>query len=139
MDTIDISAVLVSEFVDEDHGEDITQIKDHVEAGYVKEVKGFLKPVQTDCSLEMCLCFPGLESTPFSFKIDQSQLDSAVGFVVDHFGQNAIKYPAIGTVMIDQVEGQTENNSLWVLNIREDRKKIKREFAEGNLEFNVIM
>jgi hypothetical protein len=133
MDTIDISAVLVSEFVDEDLGEDIRQIKDHVEAGYVKEDKGFLKPVRTNCSLEMSLYFADVVNVPFSFKIDQRQLDSAVGFVVDHFRRIAIKNPAIGTVMIDEVQEQTEKTSLWELNISENEEKIKREFAEGNI------
>jgi hypothetical protein len=62
-------------------------------------------------------------------------LDSAVGFVVDHFRRIAIGNPASGTVMIDQVQEQTEKTSLWELNISENEEKIKREFAEGNLEF----
>ena len=133
MDTIDISAVLVSEFVDEDLGEDIRQIKDHIEAGYVKEDKGFFKPVRTNCPLEMCLYFADVVNVPFSFKIDQRQLDSAVGFVVDHFRRIAIKNPAIGTVMIDEVQKETERKSLWVLNISENGEKIACEFADGNL------
>ena len=133
-DAVDISIVLVSDFVDEDHGENIKQIKDHVKAGYVKKDEGFLKSVHTNYSLEMCLHFPEVESTPFCFKIDQSQLDSTVGFVVDHFKGMTIKGPANGVVRIDEVQEDVQNKSLWVLNISENRQEIKPQLAEGNMK-----
>ena len=137
MDTIDISVVLLSEFVDEDKGEDIKQLKDHLEAGYVKGEKGLLKPVHTDRHLEMCLDFPEIESTSFSFKVDQSELDS-VGFTVDHFKRIAIKSPASGAVKISEME-QTAKKSLWVLNVCEKEEEIKVEVVEGILKFTFFI
>ncbi len=135
MDTIDISVVLLSEFVDEDQGEDIKQLKDHLEAGYVKAEKGLLKPVCTDRYLEMCLDFPEIEfeSASFSFKVDQSELDS-VGFAVDHFKRIAIKSPASGAVKISEMK-QTGKKSLWMLNVCEKEEEVKAEVAEGSLKF----
>ncbi len=133
MHTIDISVVLLSEFVDEDKGEDIKQLKDHLEAGYVKGEKGLLKPVHTNRHLEMCLDFPEIESTSFSFKVDQSDLDS-VGFAVDHFKRIAIQSPASGTVKIREMRRRA-NKSLWMLNVCENEEEVKVEEAEGNLKF----
>ena len=125
MDTIDISVVLLSEFVDEKEEEDIRQLKDHFEAGYVKGEKGMLKRVHTDRPLEMCVDFPGVESAPFSFEIDKSQLDS-VGFVIDHVKGIPVKSPASGTVKISNYAA-----ILWKLTIHE----MKLEKAYGNLKF----
>ncbi|CAB3978740.1 ---NA--- [Paramuricea clavata] len=129
METIDISVVLLSEFADDDKGEDIQQLKDHLDVGYVKGEKGMLKRVHTDRRLEMSLQFPGVENTPFSFIVDQPQLDS-VGFVIDHFQEIAIKSPASGKVKISEVHRRDENESLWRMNIREMEEKIKVEVAE---------
>ena len=137
MDTIDISVVLLSEFVDEDQGEDIKQLKDHLEAGYVKGEKGLLKPVHTDRHLEMCLDFPEIESTSFSFTVDQSELDS-VGFAVDHFKRIAIKSPASGAVKISLME-QMAKKLLWMLNVCEKEEEVKVEVAEGSLKFIIFI
>ncbi len=134
MDRIDISVVLLSEFVDEDQEEDIKQLKDHLEAGYVKGEKGLLKPVHTDRRLEMCLDFPEIESTSFSFKVDQSELDS-VGFAVDHFKRIVIESPANGAVKISEMEQTAKNESLWMLNVCEKEEVVKVEVAEGSLKF----
>ena len=56
-----------------------------------------LKRVDTDRHFEMSLNFPGVESIPISFKVDQTQLDS-VGFVIDDFKAISVKYPANGRV-----------------------------------------
>jgi hypothetical protein len=134
MDTIDISVVLLSEFVDDDKGEDIKQLKDHLDLGYVKGEKGLLKRVHTDRRLEMSLHFPGVESIPFSFIVDQPQLDS-VGFVIDHFQEIAVKSPASGKVKISDVQRRDENESLWRMSICEMEEQIRVEEAEGNLKF----
>ena len=134
MDTIDISVVLLSEFVDEDQGEDIKQLKDHLEAGYVKAEKGLLKPVCTDRYLEMRLDFPEIEfeCASFPFKVDQSELDS-VGFAVDHFKRIAIKSPACGAVKISLMEKMAKK-LLWMLNVCEKEEEVKVEVAEGSLK-----
>jgi hypothetical protein len=140
MDTIDISVVLLSEFVDEDQGEDIKQLKDHLEAGYVKAEKGLLKPVCTDRYLEMCLDFPEIEfeSTSFSFKVDQSELDS-VGFAVDHFKRIAIKSPANGAVNISEMGQRPKNESLWMLKVCEEEEVVEFEVAEGSVKFTFFI
>ena len=130
-DAIDISIVLVSDFVEDDHGEDIKQIKDLYELGYIKGEKGLLKPVCTNCLLEMCVHFPDVESGPFLFKIDQGQLDSAVGYVVDQFKGIAMKSPVNGVVRIDEVQEDAQNKSLWVLNISENILEIEPPLAEA--------
>ena len=130
MHTIDISVILLSEFVDEDKEEDIKQLKDHFKAGYVKGEKGLLKPVHTNHHLEMCLDFPEIESTSFTFRVDQSELDS-VGFAVDHFKRIAIKSPASGTVKLMEMQGRAKK-SLWMLNVCEKEEEVKVEEAEGN-------
>jgi hypothetical protein len=144
MDTLDISVVLLSEFVDDDKGEDIKQLKDHLDLGYVKGEKGLLKRVHTDRPLEMSLYFPGVENTPFSFIVDQPQLDS-VGFVIDHFQEIAVKTPASGKVKIRELDRGRKyvyrdgNEPLWRMNIREMEEKIGVEVAEGNLKFSSLV
>jgi hypothetical protein len=138
LDTIDISVVILSEFVDENEDEDIKQLKDHLEAGYVKGEKGLLKRVHTDRRLEMSLHFPGVENTPFSFIVDQPQLDS-VGFVIDHFQEIAVKSPASGKVKISEVHRRNENESLWGMSICEMEEQIIVEEAEGNLKFTGLV
>ncbi|CAB3978741.1 ---NA--- [Paramuricea clavata] len=133
LDTIDISVVMLSEFVDKNEEEDIEQLKDHLKAGYVKGEKGMLKRIYTDRRLEMSLHFPGVENTSFSFIVDQPQLDS-VGFVIDHFKKIAITSPASGEVKISEVRRgrkcKDENEPLWRMNIRETQEKIGVEVAE---------
>jgi hypothetical protein len=138
LDTIDISVVLLSEFVDDDKGENIKQLNDHLDLGYVKGEKGLLKRIHTDRRLEMSLHFPGVENTPFSFNVDQPQLDS-VGFVIDHFQEIAVKSPASGKVEISGVHRREENESLWRMNIGEMEEQIKVEVAEGNLKFTSLV
>ena len=134
MDTIDISVVLLSEFVDDDKGENIEQLKDHLALGYVKGKKGLLKRVHTDRPLEMSLHFPGVENTPFSFIVDQPQLDS-VGFVIDYFQKIAVTSAASGEVKISEVHRRNENESLWRMNICEMEEQIRVKEVEGNLKF----
>ena len=138
MDTIDISVVMLSEFLDEVKESDIKQLKDHFEAGFVQGEKGMLKRVHTRRhDLELCLNFPGIDNTPFYFKVDQPQLDS-VGFVIDHFKKIAVKSPAIGTVKISNIRRNVENESLWELNVCEMEERIQSELVIGNLRFTVF-
>ena len=131
MDTIDISVVLLSEFVAQKKKEDIEQLKDHFEAGYVKGEKGFLKPVHTNRRLEVILDFPGIENAPFLFKVRQAQLDS-VGFAFDHCKGIAVKSPAIGAVKISEIKSRERKESLWKLNVCEIEDEIGVEVAQGN-------
>ncbi|XP_028411852.1 uncharacterized protein LOC114534589 [Dendronephthya gigantea] len=126
VDSMDISVVIVSEFVDKKAQERIDQLQTHQEEGYTKGEKGKLKRVHTDRGLEMSLNFPGLISSPFPFKIDQPQLDS-VGFVVEQFKVTPITSPANGTVDIKELHRNAANKLLWNLNIREMEKEIKKE------------
>ena len=131
VDTIDISIVLLSEFVAQKKEEDIEQLKDHFEAGYVKGEKGFLKPVHTNRRLEVILDFPEIENAPFLFKVRQAQLDS-VGFAFDHFKGIAVKNPAIGAVKISEIKSRERKESLWKLNVCEIEDEIRVEVAQGN-------
>ena len=128
MDMTDISVVLLSEFVDEKEEEDIKQLKDHFEEGYLKGEKGMLKRVHTDRRLEMSLDFPGVEQTPFVVKVDQAELDS-VGFVIDIFKGITVKSPANGIVKISEIHRSVESKLLWKLNILEMEEEI--DLAEG--------
>ena len=132
MDTIDISVVLLSEFLDDDKESDIKQLKDHFDAGFVQGEKGMLKRVYTRRRLKMCLCFPGIDSTPFPFRVDQPQLDY-VGFVIDHFKRIAVKSPASGAVKISDIRQNGEIESLWELNVCEKEERIQSEVVKGNL------
>ena len=67
METIDISVVLVSQFVDEKK-EEIEQLKHYLEGGYIEGEKGKLKGVDTHCNLKLCLDFPDIEIPGFLFK-----------------------------------------------------------------------
>ena len=130
-DMIDISVVLISEFVDTDNEEDIKQLKDHYDEGYTKGEKGMLKRVDTYRRFEIFLDFPGVESTPISFKVDQPQLDS-VGFVIDDFKGIFVKHPANGRVKVHEVP-PTENRLLWNLNVREVETLItSQQLQSGN-------
>ncbi len=125
-DTIDISVVLLSDFVDEKKEEDIKQLKDHFEQGYLKGEKGMLKRIHTDRCLETCLDFPEVACTPFSVNVDASQLDKD-GFVIDHFKEIKIKNPASGAVTISDADGL-----IWRLNIREMEQEVKEKEVDGN-------
>ena len=138
MDTMDISVVMSSEFLDEDGEYDIKQLNDHFEAGFVQGEKGMLKRVHTHRRLKMCPYFPGINSTPFSFKVDQPQLDS-VGFVVDHFKRIAVKWPASGAVKISDIRRGDENESLWELNVCEMEERIMCDVLIGNLKFTIFI
>ncbi|CAB4014829.1 Hypothetical predicted protein, partial [Paramuricea clavata] len=118
LDTIDISVVFVSKFVDDDREEDIKQLRDHFKDGYVVGDKGKLKRVHTDRRLEMSLQFPEVPSTPISFKVDKAELDDD-GFVVDLFKRVAVNRPASGMVKISEVHRSVENKLLWLLDVRE--------------------
>ena len=123
-DSIDISVVFLSEFVDDKKEEDIKQLKDHSQTGYIMGDKGFLKPVHTNRHVEVSLDFPEIENPPFSFKIRPAQLDS-VGFAVDHFKRIAVKSPAIGAVKISEVRSWAKKESLWELNVCEIEDEIR--------------
>jgi hypothetical protein len=138
MDTLDISVVILSEFVDDDKGEDIKQLKDHLNLGYVIGEKGVLKPVHTDRLLEMSLDFPGVENIPFSFDVNERLLDS-VGFVIDYFQEIAIKSPARGKVKISEAHRSEKKESLWSMNIREKEEQFGVKEAEGNLKFTILV
>ena len=129
-DTIDISVVFLSEFADDKKKEDIKQLKDHSQTGYIMGDKGFLKPVHTNRRLEVILDFPEIENPPFLFKVRQAQLDS-VGFVVDHFKRIAVRSPAIGAVKISEIKSRIKKEPLWELNVCEIENEI-----EGNLKLN---
>jgi hypothetical protein len=132
VDAIDISVVIVSEFADENEEEDIKQLKDLLDFGYVKGEKGLLKRVHINRPLEMSLHFPGVENTPFSFNVDAAKLDS-VGFVIDNFQKIAVKSPARGAVRISEVHRNAENELLWMLNVREMDEESTLKRGIGNL------
>ncbi len=138
MDTMDISVVMLSEFLDEDKESDIRQLKYHFEEKFVIGEKGVLKRVHTHRRLKMCPFFPEINSTPFSFKVDQPQLDS-VGFVIDHFKKIEVKSPASGAVKISDIRRGDENESLWELNVCENEPWILPDVVEGNLKFMIFI
>ena len=127
MNTIDIAVVLVSEFFYENEE---SNIKHLLEEGFVKGEKGVLKRVNTDHPLEMCLHFPGVETPPYPFQIDQSLLDSA-GFVIDHFKKIAVMGQAHGEVKISEKQQGDENKSLWILNVHEKNEEIEVKVVQG--------
>ena len=133
---IDISIVLVSEFVREDEKKAIKQLNDLYKEGYVKSDKRTAKRLQIDSYLQLCLGFPEYKGGPFSFLVDELQLDS-IGYVIDHFKRIPIKYPAKGTVTISDVysvENSTNKSGLpWVLNIVEEEQKAVQDKVPGNL------
>ncbi len=134
IDIMDISVVMLSEFLDEDKESDIKQLKYHFEANFVVGEKGVLKRVSTDRHLKMCLCFSGIKSTPFVFTVEQPQLDS-VGFVIDHFKKVAVKSPASGAVKISDINPDDENESLWELNVCENEQWVQPRVVKGNIPF----
>ena len=138
MDPLEISVVIFSEFVDENKEEDIRQLKDLLDQGYVKGERGVLKRVHTNRHLGISLHFPGVENVPFRFDIDEPQLDS-VGFVIDHFHDVSVKSPARGKVKISEVDCRDENESLWSMHIREMEEKFRVEEAKGNLQFTSLV
>ena len=130
MNTIDISVALISDFVDEEEKGNFKQMLDHEKEGYIKGDKGMAKRVHTNRRLEMSLNFPEFEFAPFSFKVDQPELDS-VGFVIDRFKGTAIQSPARGNVNISEVDSGVENLALWTLDVCEE-KEIRKPVTEGN-------
>ena len=129
--TIDISVVLVSEFVDEGKTGKFKQLLDHLKEGYTQGEKGMSKRVHTDRGLEVSLDFPEFECAPYSFKVDQPELDS-VGFVIDHFKGTAFQSPACGILKISEVDGSAGNKILWKLNVCKE-EEIKAEEPKGTL------
>lgn len=137
MDTIDISVVLLSEFVDEKKEEKIKQLTDNVEASYVRGGKGMLNCVRTGRRL-ICLDFSVVESTPFSFKVNKFKLHS-VGFVVDRFKRITKRNPASGIVKIRKVHRNTENEYLRKLNVLGMEEQINVGEAFGNIKFGFLI
>ena len=129
MGTIDIAVALVSELFDENKENNIKHL---IAAGFVKGEKGVLKRVDTDCLLEMCLHFPGIETPPYPFEVDQYLVDS-VGLVIDHYKKIPVMAPANGEVNIRKTVRRNENESLWILNVYEINQEIQAEIAEGSL------
>ncbi|XP_028404412.1 uncharacterized protein LOC114527037 [Dendronephthya gigantea] len=127
---IDILVVLVSEFVDDKGEENIKQLKDLYQAKYIKSEKGTAKRLGTDRRLQMCLDFQEYKGGPFSFFVDQGQLDS-IGYVIDHFKGVPIKYPAKGTITIHEVLSEensaAESGLPWVLRIDEEQQNAKKD------------
>lgn len=120
-ESIDISVVIVSEFVYEEKKkkkEELEQLNCHIRQGYVKGGEGMsLKPVDTERSLEMCLVFTEGKSTSDPFTIGLRQLDT-VGFVVHH-KVVAIENPVSGLVEIYETNSDVDENSLlWKLYLR---------------------
>ncbi|XP_028404415.1 uncharacterized protein LOC114527038 isoform X2 [Dendronephthya gigantea] len=135
MDKIDISVVVVSEFVDEYEENEIKQLKDHLKEGYVRSDKGMLKRVEIDHPLQVSLNFPGVEINTqcILVKVDQPELDS-VGFVIDNFKGSAIAKPASGTVNICEVDHEDERRFLWKLNIHEieqDKNEDEKDYVQS--------
>ena len=132
MDTIDIAVVILSEFVDERKEEDIKQLRDHLNKGFVEGAKGIMMRVHTDHHFEICFNFPGVKSTPLSFKVDKSELDKD-GFLIDHFKRIKVKCPANGMVQISQINRSAENQLLWSLDVREkEQGTVKEKNDYGN-------
>ena len=104
----------------------LKQLKDHLEQGFVEGAKGMIKRVRTDHHLQICLDFPGVESAPFSFKIDECELDKG-GFLIDHFKRINIKCPASGMVEISLIDGSAGNELLWSWDVRENTQDIERK------------
>ena len=138
-DMIDVSVVLISEFVDDNNEEDIRQLKNHYDEGFIKVEKRMLKRrVHTDCRLELSLEFPGVESAPISFKVDQPQLDS-VGFVIDDFKGITVKNPANGRIKVNELHN-IENRLLWDLSVCEVESVITcQPVQSGNFDFSVFV
>ena len=137
-DMIDVSVVLISEFVDDNNEEDIRQLKGHYDERFTKGEKGMLKRVHTDRRLEMSLEFPGVESAPISFKVDKPQLDS-VGFVIDDFKGISVKNPANGRIKVYELHN-IENRLLWDLSIREVESVITcQPVQSGNFDFSIVV
>ena len=122
-DMIDISVVLISKFEEDNNEENIKQLKDHYDEGYTIGERGMLKPVNTNRCHEISLDFPGVETTPISFKVYRPQLDS-IGFVIDNFKGISVKRPANGRVKVYEVH-HIENTLLWDLSVCEVKQVIK--------------
>ena len=138
-DKIDISVVLVSDFVDEHEEKDIKQVKDHHKKGYVEGDKGMLKRVSINYPIQVSLDFPGIDINTrcVLVKVDQPELDS-VGYVIDYFKGSAIGNPASGTVNVSEVHSDDEINLLWKLNINELKQDTdKQEEAHGKLIYSI--
>ncbi|XP_028404377.1 uncharacterized protein LOC114527013 isoform X2 [Dendronephthya gigantea] len=112
--TMDIVVVIVSEFVDDGEEGDIRQLKDHIGEGYERGEKGRLTRVHTNRRLVMSLVILGVETNPYRFKIDRSQLDS-VGFSVNHFRGIASEQRENKTVKIS--EACEDGECLWELDV----------------------
>ena len=105
-----------NKFFNEKKEKEIKQfINDHIKGDYEEGEEGPLKTVDTNRPLELILDFPGINSAPFSFKVDLTQLDTE-GIVVDHFKGVKIEKPARGEV---KIRYKNSHETLWTLKIRE--------------------
>ena len=128
-----ISVVILSMFViDEKKEEQIKQLNDHMQQGYILGGKGAsFKTVDTKRNLEMCLVCTEVESASVPIKIDLRQLDT-VGCVVRH-KPVAIESPASASINIYEKDTDIDENSLlWELYLD---SKTEGEIAQSNLKF----
>ena len=125
MNPLEISVVLISEFVDTNQ-ETPRQLQYHKNKKYIQGGEGVLKTVHTNLQLEISLRFPGIERPPYPFTVDLRLLDS-VGFVVNEFEAVDINGPANGLVEVHEVQRNGEKNILWRLNVCEGLKNTREE------------
>ena len=123
INTIDISVVMISDFVEKNQNEIVGQLQHNLPQGYILGEKGVVKTVYTERQLEISLDFPGIQRRPYSFEVDVPLLDSR-GFVVNHFEATAISAPANGAVEIHEVQHDGEKDRLWRLNVCEEQNII---------------
>ena len=98
---------------------------------YIMAKRGKLARILSHLNHSFTLDFPEFECAPYSFKVDQPELDS-VGFVIDHFKGTAVQSPACCILKISEVRRSAGNKTLWELDVCEE-EKIKPKKAEGTL------
>ncbi|XP_028392646.1 ankyrin-1-like [Dendronephthya gigantea] len=128
MAAIDIAVVLISEFVDVNDEEDIKQLKDHFDEGYLIGEKGSLTRVNTDRRLQICINFLGVESNQDSFKINQILLDSdGYVYAINNISGVALAGPVDGNV---EIREEIEDVLLWKLTVREEETHVQSSETE---------
>ncbi|XP_046864977.1 uncharacterized protein LOC124459560 isoform X2 [Xenia sp. Carnegie-2017] len=134
MNTLDISVIFISEFVDKKNEKDIVQLADHCNENFHIGERGVLKRVKTRRTYKISLDFPGREKTFENFKMDESQLDSS-GFVVDCFKGLVMNFPAKGYVNISEINPNDGSEKLiWKLNVCEVGTNPGPELLENPVE-----
>ncbi|XP_046864982.1 uncharacterized protein LOC124459564 [Xenia sp. Carnegie-2017] len=134
MNTLDISVIFISEFVDKKNEKGIVQLAYHCKENFHIGERGMLKRVKTRRTYKICLDFPGREKTFENFKMDEPQLDSS-GFVVDCFKGLVMNFPAKGYVNISEINPNDGSEKLiWKLNVCEDDKMARPKIIENPVE-----